>query len=103
MYETMCIPQVTAVLEILQPTYQHVVDLSYLEKGELNFIAWTLPYDDDDNGKADSYCAMNPQVCKDISFNQKVIFEIFDYLHQYIPVVGPRFCLAKIDLRSGMT
>ena len=53
------------MLEILQPTYQHVVDLSHLEKGELNFIAWTLPYDDDDNGRveADSYCAMNPQAC----------------------------------------
>ena len=57
-------PQVTAVLEILQPTYQHVVDLSHLQRGELNFIAWTLPYDDDDKGRvhADSYCAMNPQV-----------------------------------------
>ena len=53
----------TAVLEILQPSYQHVVDLSHLEKGELNFIAWTLPYDDD-NGRVetDSYCAINPQV-----------------------------------------
>ena len=60
-------PQVTAVLEILQPTYQHVVDLSHLQRGELNFIAWTLPYDDDDKGRvhADSYCAMNPQVCID--------------------------------------
>ena len=36
--------QVTAVFEILQPSYQHVVDLSYLEKPELNFICWTLPY-----------------------------------------------------------
>ena len=55
--------QVTAVLEILQPTYQHVVDLSYLDKGELNFICWTLPYDDDSKGnvEAESYCAINPQ------------------------------------------
>ena len=57
--------QVTAVLEILQPSYQHVVDLSYLDKGELNFICWTLPYDDDSKGnvEAESYCAMNPQGC----------------------------------------
>ena len=36
--------QMTAVFEILQPSYQHVVDLSYLDKPELNFICWTLPY-----------------------------------------------------------
>ena len=51
------------MLEILQPSYQHVVDLSYLDKGELNFICWTLPYDDDSKGnvETESYCAMNPQ------------------------------------------
>jgi len=73
--------QVTAVLEILQPTYQHVVDLSYLEKGELNFIAWTLPYDDDDNGKADSYCAMNPQVALDFATHlrmKSVSYEVIE-------------------------
>ncbi|KAK7074399.1 hypothetical protein SK128_008883 [Halocaridina rubra] len=31
----------TAVCEILQPDYQHIVELSYLEKPEINFIAFT--------------------------------------------------------------
>ena len=65
------------MLEILQPTYQHVVDLSHLQRGELNFIAWTLPYDDDDKGRvhADSYCAMNPQVSIDNKMQKVMIIQ----------------------------
>jgi hypothetical protein len=61
--------QLTAVLEILQPSYQHVVDLSHLSAGELNFITWTLPYDEVRGGDStpDSYCAMSPKTALDFA------------------------------------
>lgn len=40
--------RVTAVFEVLQPTYMHVVDLSHLDAPELRFITWTLPYSETD-------------------------------------------------------
>ncbi|XP_064082420.1 uncharacterized protein LOC135198610 isoform X2 [Macrobrachium nipponense] len=33
--------KVTAICEVLQPEYQHIVNLSYLETNELNFITFT--------------------------------------------------------------
>ena len=39
--------RLTAVFEVLQPSYQHVVDLSHLNEPELQFITWTLPYDEE--------------------------------------------------------
>ncbi len=51
---------VTAVFEILQPDYQHVVNLSHLTSPKLLFITWTLPYGEED--ETDSLCALAPDV-----------------------------------------
>ncbi len=58
----------TCVFEVLQPEYQHVVDLSHLRDSQLNFICWTLPYDADAEGARgagrgaapESHCAVAP-------------------------------------------
>jgi len=38
----------TVIMEILQPTYQHVVDLSHLSQPELKFLCFTEPYTDEE-------------------------------------------------------
>lgn len=48
----------TTVFEILQPTNQHVVDLSYLDQSELRFLSFSAPYGDQSQ---DSYCAVSPE------------------------------------------
>ncbi|XP_013391404.1 actin-binding protein IPP [Lingula anatina] len=37
----LCLTEFTVVFEILQPSRQHVEDLSYLKRSKLQFIAWT--------------------------------------------------------------
>jgi hypothetical protein len=62
--------RVTAVFEVLQPHYQHVVDLSYLESSQLNLLTWTLPFETfSAKGKAaeaSSLCAMSPDAAIDL-------------------------------------
>ena len=59
----------TAVFEILQPSYQHVVDLSYLgNQPKLKFITWTSAFKDEDSNNLESYCCMAPD--KGIDFAQ---------------------------------
>lgn len=71
---------VTAVLEVLQPDYQHVVDLSHLKKPELQFIAFTLPFDAETNDE--SLCALEPSSA--LRFVGDVGFDCVQ--HQVIPV-----------------
>merc|ERR1712038_1063498 len=57
--------RLTACFEILQPSYQHVVDLSFLDKPRLKFITWTQQY-----GVAasqESQCAVPPHVALDLA------------------------------------
>ena len=58
----------TAVFEQLQPSYQHVVDLSYLKDGKsvLKFITWTSAFKNETKN-IESYCSMRPdKVCKSL-------------------------------------
>ena len=49
----------TAVFEVLQPTYQHVVDLTYLGSSpELKFITWTSAFKN--LGMVESLCSIRP-------------------------------------------
>ena len=49
----------TAVFEVLQPTYQHVVDLTYLGSSpELKFITWTSAIKN--LGMVESLCSIRP-------------------------------------------
>lgn len=50
----------TAVFEVLNPSNQHVEDLSHLKSTELRFISWTNSYEDR-KCNSYSYCAMNPK------------------------------------------
>ena len=61
--------QLTSVFEVLQPEYQHVVDLSYLSSSELNFITWTTGYGvrEDKKNKAKSHCALAPDAALDFA------------------------------------
>ena len=62
--------QLTAVFEVLQPSYQHVVDLSYLDASELNFITWTTGYGamrGNSKEKDQSHCALAPDVALDFA------------------------------------
>jgi len=52
----------TVVFEILQPRYQHVVNLSFLEEPRLDFIALTLPPQVEES---DSLCALAPNQALD--------------------------------------
>ena len=55
----------TAVFEQLQPSYQHVVDLSYLSDGKsaLKFITWTSAFKNE-SSDIESYCSIRPdKVC----------------------------------------
>ena len=55
----------TAVFEQLQPSYQHVVDLSYLSDGKsaLKFITWTSAFKNE-SCDIESYCSIRPdKVC----------------------------------------
>jgi len=52
----------TGVFEILQPTYQHIENLSYLDSPELRFICWTKMYSEND---CDSLCSMPPNIAID--------------------------------------
>ena len=55
----------TAVFEQLQPSYQHVVDLSYLSDGKstLKFITWTSAFKNK-SSDIESYCSIRPdKVC----------------------------------------
>eukprot|EP00095_Tigriopus_kingsejongensis_P002818 maker-scaffold80_size398941-snap-gene-1.9 protein:Tk02818 transcript:maker-scaffold80_size398941-snap-gene-1.9-mRNA-1 annotation:"hypothetical protein BRAFLDRAFT_126791" len=54
--------RVTGVFEILQPHYQHVVDLSHLPSSQLNFICFTLPFGAELSQKENSLCALQPQM-----------------------------------------
>ena len=48
----------TAVFEVLQPSYQHVVDLSYLDGPQLKFITWTSAFKDE--LEIESLCSIRP-------------------------------------------
>ncbi|XP_043223393.1 uncharacterized protein LOC122382292 isoform X3 [Amphibalanus amphitrite] len=50
--------RLTAVMELLQPDHQHVVDLSHLKVAELRFITWTGTLGDD----FESYCGVTPEL-----------------------------------------
>jgi len=41
--------KMTVIMEVLQPDYQHVVDLSYLSQPELKFLCFTEPYTEKEN------------------------------------------------------
>ena len=59
----------TAVFEVLQPTYQHVVDLSYLGTSpDLKFITWTSAFKDE--MEIESLCSIRPD--KAIQFAQQL-------------------------------
>lgn len=63
--------QLTAVFEVLQPEYQHVVNLSHLQTSELNFITWTTGYGvgeaEKRKEKAKSLCAVAPDAALDFA------------------------------------
>ncbi|CAL8101714.1 unnamed protein product [Orchesella dallaii] len=48
----------TCVCEMVQPEYQHVVNLSHLKHPELRFICWTTPDLEGDFCSRDTLCAM---------------------------------------------
>ena len=56
----------TAVFEVLQPGYQHVVDLDYLNgESVLKFIAWTSAYKQEN--KIESFCSIRPDKAIDFA------------------------------------
>lgn len=67
----------TAVFEVLQPGYQHVVDLDYLN-GEslLKFIAWTSAYKQEN--KIESFCSIRPD--KAIDFARLIGIRVYVYI-----------------------
>ena len=59
----------TAVFEVLQPTYQHVVDLTYLgSTPELKFITWTSAFKEE--MEIESLCSIRPD--SGIQFAQRL-------------------------------
>jgi len=58
----------TAVFEQLQPSYQHVVDLSFLKDGKsvLKFITWTSAFKNETKN-IESYCSMRPDKALDFA------------------------------------
>ena len=59
----------TAVFEVLQPTYQHVVDLTYLgSTPELKFITWTSAFKEE--MEIESLCSIRPDA--GIQFAQRL-------------------------------
>ena len=67
----------TAVFEILQPSYQHVVDLSYLGSNPaLKFITWTCAFKDESKG-LESFCSIRPD--KALDFAQSLGLETVKY------------------------
>ena len=61
----------TAVFEQLQPSYQHVVDLSYLSDGKsvLKFITWTSAFKNE-SSDIESYCSIRPDKVRSIEYLQ---------------------------------
>jgi len=68
----------TAVFEQLQPSYQHVVDLSYLSDGKsaLKFITWTSAFKNE-SCDIESYCSIRPD--KALAFAQGLGMETVKY------------------------
>jgi hypothetical protein len=56
----MHLSKLTAIFEILCPDYQHVVDLSYLNKPKLKFLTLTTQYS---KQSSPSLCAVAPDAC----------------------------------------
>ena len=81
--------KLTAVFELLQPKYQHIENLSNLQNNTLQFIAWTLPYDQN-NRNSKSYCAISPD--KGIQFAQKLGFQTVIY-----DSIDPRDVPSRMD------
>lgn len=69
--------QVTGVFEVLQPHYQHVVDLSHLKASQMNFICFTLPYGIESKKNQDSLCALSPD--KSLDFARSLGMITIDY------------------------
>ena len=63
----------TAVFEVLQPTYQHVVDLSYLPDGKraLKFITWTSAFKNESENIV-SYCSIRPDKVSNLKIKKKL-------------------------------
>ena len=56
----------TGVFEVLNPSYQHVVDLSYLHgQSALKFIAWTSAFKDESS--IESFCSIRPDKAIDFA------------------------------------
>ena len=81
--------KLTAVFELLQPKYQHIENVSNLQNNTLQFIAWTLPYDQN-NRNSKSYCAISPD--KGIQFAQKLGFQTVIY-----DSIDPRDVPSRMD------
>lgn len=70
--------KVTGVFEVLQPHYQHVVDLSYLNgKCGLKFITWTSSFQNEESKSLKSYCSLRPDAALD--FAQFLGFDTVKY------------------------
>lgn len=66
----------TGVFEVLQPHYQHVVDLSYLESSSLRFITWSCVYREEKKATAESY-SLRPDAA--IDFARRLGMKTVDY------------------------
>jgi len=91
----------TAVFEILQPSYQHVVDLSYLgNQPALKFITWTSAFKDEDSNNLESYCCMAPD--KGIDFAQtlapSVVFVLLLSQRHLVGQSPPLLTVGRNDL-----
>ena len=59
--------RLTACYELLQPGYQHVVDINHLREPKLKFIAWTTQYGQSGGEAGLSYTAIPPHVALDLA------------------------------------
>jgi hypothetical protein len=86
--------KLTAVFELLQPSNQHIENLTNLQNNELKFITWTHSYREVERNE-NSYCSISPDV--GIDFARKLGLEAVAYEIILSSEVNNR----KEDVRRG--
>ncbi|ODM96589.1 hypothetical protein Ocin01_10087 [Orchesella cincta] len=71
----------TTVCEMIQPEYQHVVNLSHLKHSELRFICWTTPDVKGDFCSRDTLCAMPIDEAIEMARNFGLSTVIYETIH----------------------
>ena len=84
----------TCVFEVLQPSYQHVVDLSHLSRPQLNFICWTTPYEEKSAKNSESHCAVAPDAALDFMASLGAVavqYEVYMGFHHFSALIDALF------------